>query len=65
MHKTTLKVIILLGIFKIISHKVTSVSYMTSDQAPEEALYIALHGKKVLKATLFWLSFSKRIYKKQ
>ena len=33
-----------------------------SDWVLEEALYIVLHGKKVLiKATLLWLSFSKRI----
>ena len=43
MHKTPLLIIRLCLIFEILSRKVTSVCLR---EAPEEALYIVLHGKR-------------------
>ena len=45
MYKTPLLIITLCLIFEILGNKVTLYLYVTSDQAPHEALYIVLYGK--------------------
>ena len=65
MQKTPLLIIRLCLIFEILSRKATSVSLHDVRSGAGRSFIHCVIWEKVLMLNCFWLSFSKRIYKKQ
>ena len=65
MHKTPLLIIRLCLIFEILSRKVTSISLHDVRSGTGRSFIHCVIWEKVLMLNCFWLSFLKRIYKKQ